>query len=148
MIEKIVWTTARWIFACWYFGVGIIGSITNNPAKDAAEATTALEKVMAQSLFMKPLLFLCSFLGGGAMLFRRTAPLGIVILAPLVIIIFFFHIVITKSFAWGTLNLLWLIVLAWRFRHGFDQQWNYREPAQATADRRPHGSNSPPSMAS
>lgn len=131
MIEKIAWTAARLIFACWYFGVGVIGFITNNPAKDAAEAATPLEKVMAQTLFLNPLLCLCCFVGGGAMLFRRTAPLGIVILAPLVVIIFFFHIVITKSFAWGTLNLVWFIALAWHFRRGFDQLWNYREPAQS-----------------
>jgi hypothetical protein len=43
--------------------------------------------------------------------------LGIVILMPLVIIIFFFHIVITKSYAWGALNLVWLIVLGWHFPH-------------------------------
>jgi hypothetical protein len=129
MIEKIGWTAARWIFACWYFGVGVIGLIANNATKDAAEATTALERVMAQTLFMNPLLCLCCLLGGGAMLLQRTTPLGIVTLAPLVVIIFFFHIVVTKSFAWGTLNLVWLIALAWRFRHGFNQLWNYREPA-------------------
>jgi hypothetical protein len=56
MIGKIVWPTARIVFACWYFGVGFIGLITNSPTKDAAEATTSLEKAMAQSLFMNPLL--------------------------------------------------------------------------------------------
>ena len=118
------------IFACWYFGVGVIGFITNSPARDAAEATTSLEKAMAQSLFMNPLLCLCCLAGGGALFFRRTIPLGIVILAPLVTIIFFFHVVITKSFAWGTLNLLWLAALTWRYRHGFDQLWNYQEPVR------------------
>ena len=130
LIGKIAWTASRLVFACWYFGVGVIGFITNNPTKDAAEASTALEKVMAQTLFMNPLLCLCCFLGGGAMLFRRTTPLGIVILTPLVVIIFFFHIVITHDWAWGTLNLGFLIALAWRFRHGFDQLWNYREPSE------------------
>jgi hypothetical protein len=129
MIEKIVWLALRIIFACWYFGVGVIGLITNDPVKDAAEATTTLEKAMAQSLFMNPLLCLCCLVGGGALFFRRTTPLGIVLLAPLVIIIFFFHVVLTKSFAWGTLNLAWLAALTWRHRHGFDQLWNYQERA-------------------
>lgn len=128
MIEKIAWRAARIIFACWYFGVGVIGFITNNPAKDAAEATTSLERAMAQSLFMNPLLCLCCLVGGGALFFPRTTPLGLVILAPLVIIIFCFHIFITKSFAWGALNLAWFIALAWRYRRGFDQLWNYTEP--------------------
>ena len=127
MIEKIAWTAVRLIFACWYFGVGIIGFITNDPVKDAAEAATALEKAMAQSLFMNPLLCLCCLLGGGAMFLPRTTPLGIAILTPLVVIIFFFHMVITKSYAWGALNLVLLIALAWRFRRGFESLWNYRE---------------------
>jgi hypothetical protein len=66
--------------------------------KDAVKAATPLEKAMAESLFMNPLLCLACLAGGGAMLFRRTTPLGIVILAPLVIIIFFFHLVTTKSY--------------------------------------------------
>lgn len=129
MMGKIAWTAARIPFACWYLGVGIVGLITNDPVKDAAEATTSLEKAMAQSLFMNPLLCLCCLAGGGALLFRRTSPLGLVILAPLVIIIFCFHMVITKSFLWGALNLTWFVALAWRFRHGFDELWNYREAA-------------------
>jgi hypothetical protein len=129
MIEKFLWPTLRLIFASWYFGVGVVGIITNSPTRDAADATTLLEKAMAQSLFMNLLLCLCCFVGGGALFFRRTTPLGLVILAPLVIIIFFFHIVITKSFAWGALNLAWFAALAWRYRHGFDQLWNYQEPA-------------------
>jgi hypothetical protein len=47
----------------------------------------------------------------GALCFVRTAPLGIVLLAPLAIIIFFFHLIITHSYLWGALNLAWL--LAW-----------------------------------
>jgi hypothetical protein len=130
VIEKIAWLVARVIFAGWYFGVGIVGFITNNPTRDAAEATTSLEKAMAQSLFMNPLLCLCCLVGGGALFFRRTTPLGIVTLAPLVIIIFFFHVMITKSFGWGALNLAWLGALAWRYRRGFDQLWNYQEPGR------------------
>jgi hypothetical protein len=128
--QKIAWIVVRFVFAGWYFGVGTLGlvTITNDPAKDAAEATTALEKAMAHSLFMNPLLSLCCFVGGAALFFPRTIPLGLVILAPLVIIIFFFHIVITKDYAWGALNLVLLLALAWRYRRGFDQLWNYREP--------------------
>jgi hypothetical protein len=48
---------------------------------------------------------------------------------PLVITIFCFHIVLTKSYLWGSLNLIWLAALAWQFRRGFDQLWNYAGPA-------------------
>jgi len=125
VLKKYLLTGARLIFACWYFGVGVVGFITNDAVKDAAQAGTPLEKAMAETGFMNPLLCLACFLGGGAMLFRRTTPLGIVILAPLVVIIFFFHMVLTKSYLWGSLNLIWLAALAWQFRNGFDHLWNY-----------------------
>jgi len=128
VLHKYLSIAARLIFAGWYFGVGVIGIITNDAVKDAANASTPLEKAMAESLFMNPLLCLACLAGGGAMLFRRTTPLGIVILAPLVIIIFSFHLIITKSYLWGSLNLFLLAINAWQFRRGFDQLWNYAEP--------------------
>lgn len=129
MLKKYLFVAVRLIFALWYFGVGTVGFITNNAAKDAAQASTPFEKAMAETGFMNLLLCLACFVGGGAMFFRRTTPLGIVILAPLVIIIFCFHTVITKSYLWGSLNLLLLAALAWQFRRGFDQLWNYAGPA-------------------
>jgi len=129
VLQKYLSNAIRLIFALWYFGVGVIGFVTNDSVKDAANAATPLEKAMAESLFMNPLLCLACLVGGGAMLFRRTTPLGIVILAPLVIIIFCFHMVITKSYLWGSLNLILLAANAWQFRRGFDQLWNYAGPA-------------------
>ncbi len=127
MLQKYLFIAVRLIFALWYFGVGVIGLITNDAAKDAAMASTSLERGMAESLFMNPLLCLACLAGGGAMLIRRTTPLGIAILAPLVIIIFCFHMVITKSYVWGSLNLILLAANAWRFRRGFERLWNYSE---------------------
>ncbi len=128
MLGKYLSLAVRLIFALWYFGVGIIGFVTNDAMKDAAKAATPLERAMAESLFMNPLLCLACLVGGGAMLFRRTTPLGIVILMPLVIIIFCFHMVIAKSYLWGSLNLILLAANAWGFRRGFDPLWNYAEP--------------------
>jgi hypothetical protein len=42
---------------------------------------------------------------------------------------FCFHMVITKSYFWGSLNLMLLAVLAWEFRRGFEPLWNYAGPA-------------------
>jgi hypothetical protein len=128
MIKQYIATAGRLIFALWYFGVGVLGLVLNDRAKDVANASTAFEKALAQTGFMNLLLCLACFLGGGALLLRRTAPLGIAILAPLVVIIFCFHLFITKDYLWGTANLLWLSVLAWRYRSGFDQLWSYAGP--------------------
>jgi hypothetical protein len=111
-----------------YFGVGANSFIRHglgDPRQEALEATTALEAALANSHFMNPLISLCCLLGGAALLFRRTAPLGIGILAPLVVIIFFFHLLLTGDWWWGTLNAVWLAVLAWEFRKGFHGLWNY-----------------------
>jgi len=129
VLRKYLSMAVRLIFALWYFGVGVIGFMTNDAVKDAANASTPLEKAMAESLFMNPLLCLACLVGGGAMLLRRTTPLGIVILTPLVIIIFCFHMVITKSYLWGSLNLILLAANAWQFRRAFDPLWNYAGPA-------------------
>jgi hypothetical protein len=40
------------------------------------------------------------------MLSRRTAPLGIAMLAPVVAVIFLFHLVLTGNWIQGTLNLV------------------------------------------
>ncbi len=129
MLQKSLSMAVRLIFALYYFGVGVIGLVTNDAVKDAAKAATPLEKAMAESLFMNPVLCIACLVGGAAMLFRRTTPLGIVVLAPLVIIIFCFHMVITKSYLWGSLNLILLAANAWQFRRGFDHLWNYAGPA-------------------
>jgi hypothetical protein len=129
VIKKYLFIAGRLLFASWYFGVGVIGSITNDAVKDAAKAATPLEKAMAETLFMNPLLCLACLVGGGTMFFRRTTPLGITILTPLVIIIFCFHMVITRSYLWGSLNLIMLAALAWEFRRGIEPLWNYSGPA-------------------
>lgn len=125
MILKYLSLAARLIYSLYYFGVGTVGIITGDKAKDIANAGTPFQRALSETGFMDPLLCVACIAGGAALFFRRTAPLGIVVLAPLVIIIFFFHIVITRSWLWGTLNLVWLVALAWQFRHGFDSLWNY-----------------------
>lgn len=127
---RYLWIAFRLAFALWYFGVGFNAAILQgfgDAAKDAAEATTGLERAMAESHFMNPLLILGCFFGGGALLFQRTSPLGLAILAPIVICIFCFHLLITHSYVWGTLNLLWMVALVWHFRHGFKQLWSYKQ---------------------
>jgi hypothetical protein len=125
MTVKYLSLAARFIYSLYYFGVGIVGIITGDKAKDMVNAGTPFQRALSETGFMDPLLCVACITGGAALFIRRTAPLGIVVLAPVVIIIFFFHIVITRSWLWGTLNLVWLLVLAWQFRHGFDSLWNY-----------------------
>jgi len=46
------------------------------------------------------------------------------------IIIFCFHMLITKSYLWGALNLIVFAANAWQFRRGFHHLWNYAGPVR------------------
>jgi hypothetical protein len=50
-----------------------------------------------------------------------------VVLGPLVVIIFCFHMMITKYDWWGALNLALLLALMWHFRSGFEPLWSYEK---------------------
>jgi hypothetical protein len=129
---KHVATAGRWIFGLWYLLTGAMWLVTHALRRGTAhqEVTTgaiAFQKALTESHFMDPLLAFACLLGGGALLLRRTTPLGIVVLAPLVIVIFLFHLILTGNWIWGTLNLGWFTGLAWYCRRAFTSLWNYSE---------------------
>ena len=91
---------------------------------EVAAGAIAFQTALTQSQFMDPLLALTCFFGGAALLIRRTSPLGIAMLAPVVVVIFLFHLVLSGNWMWGTLNLVWLVGLAWSFRRSFTALWS------------------------
>ena len=120
---------ARWIFGLFYFAVGVwivfsffgLASAPQQPTP----AAEAFMKALGQSQFIDPLLALTYLVGGGALLVRRTTPLGIALLTPVVVVIFFFHTVLSGQWIWGTINLAWLMALAWHFRTAFNPLWSH-----------------------
>jgi hypothetical protein len=95
--------------------------------QETASGAIAFQKALTESHFMDPLLAIACLFGGGALLNRRTAPLGIAMLAPVVVVIFLFHLVLTGNWVWGTLNLVWFTGLTWRCREAFTALWTYSE---------------------
>ena len=77
--------------------------------------------------FLVPIMLACFLVGGIALFFHRTAPLGIALLAPFVIVIFFYHLMLTGNWPWGTIWAAGLAILAWRYRRAFVPLWNYRD---------------------
>ena len=123
---------ARWIFGLWYALTGGSWLVTHALRRGTAhhEVTAgaiAFQKALTESNFMDPLLALTCFVGGAALFLRRTTPLGIVMLAPVVVVIFLFHLMLTGNWIWGTLNLVWFAGLAWRCRRAFEALWTYSE---------------------
>ncbi len=80
--------------------------------------------------FFTPILAMTFLSGASALLFRRTAPLGIVLLAPPMVIIFCFHIFLTGMVLWGGLWTGALAVLAWGHRDAFKALVSFRGPAR------------------
>ena len=123
---------ARWIFSLWYLVTGATWLVTHAIGRGTAHhevtpGAAAFQVALAQSQFMEPLIALTCLVGGAALLFRRTSPLGIVILAPVVAVIFIFHLVLTGNWVWGTVNLGWFAALAWSCRRAFTALWQYTE---------------------
>jgi len=134
MQSRYAVTGARWVFGLFYFATGIaivlgllgFGSAPQQPTP----ASSAFAQALDDSRFINPLLAVVYLVGGGALLLRRTAPLGIAILTPVVIGIFCFHITLSGQWIWGTLNLGWLLSLIWCFRSSFRPLWNNVGPGR------------------
>lgn len=128
-MDKIV-DMARWIFALFYAYVGaswfsfkLFG--TPWPEHTETAAAKALTTAFTNSGIVDPLIYAASLAGGLCLFARRTSPLGIVILAPLVTGIFLFHFVLNESWMWGTVHLCFLATLAWAFRSAFVPLWSH-----------------------
>ena len=129
---KYIAIAGRWVFALWYLlsgGTWLVTHILGRAAvnHEVTPGAIAFTNALAESQFMNPLLALTCLIGGGALLIRRTTPLGIAMLAPVVVVIFLFHLVLSGNWIWGTLNLVWFAGLAWRYRRAFTALWTYTE---------------------
>lgn len=133
MLLKCIAIAGRWIFGLWYLITGgawlVAHAIGRGAAhQEVAAGAIAFQKALTASHFTDPLLALTCLFGGAALLIRRTAPLGIAMLAPVVVVIFLFHLVLSGNWMWGTLNLVWFAGLAFYYRRAFTTLWTYSEP--------------------
>ena len=127
---------ARWLFALFYTYVGIAWFShalfgTPWPAEKETIAAKALTSALTNSGIVDPLIAATCLIGGLLLFFRRTAPLGIAVLAPLVTGIFVFHLALNENWPWGTFHLLYLGALAWLHRSAYRPLWNYERARAA-----------------
>jgi len=122
--DPIPWRVLRYIFAAYYLLVGtvlalslvgIIAPLHPRPGTASAEFQSAL----AKTGFMFPLLAFTYMASACALFFHRTTPLGLVLLAPVTVIIFFTDTLLDTAWLWGTLNMAILAALAWHFRPAY-----------------------------
>ncbi len=105
------------------------------PPRHSEPAAEAFWVAIEATKFMVPLLGGCYFLGGVALWFRRTSPLGLALLSPPMVIIILFDILLAKEAGpWIPIALIHAILL-WHFRSAFTSLWSYGVEATAVSSR-------------
>ena len=118
-------TLVRCLYGAFWLLIVIAPFITDKgiPAQ-TVPAAKALWEGLEASRFMIPLLGTCYGLGGLLVLFRRTAPLGLLILSPpLLVIVLFNALLIRTASAWVILGPVHALLL-WQYRADFRSLWN------------------------
>ena len=126
------WQLLRWLFAAYFMYVGylVFGGLLRGVGLHIHQpnaAAQAFSDALDASGFMNPTLAMCYLAGGFALLFQRTAPLGLAILGPPVAIILLFHTFLTGMFAWGAAWAFVWLLMVWRYRKGFIPLWSYHD---------------------
>lgn len=112
-------------FASTGFVIAIFSTLGWPSPRQPTLAAQAFTDALDAARIINPLLS-ATYIGGGlSLLFDRTAPLGVVLLAPAIGTIFFFHLVLSGAVVWGTANALCLAILAWSYRDRLSGLWTY-----------------------
>ena len=124
-------TITRWIYAVLFLLMGAhsllvyAGILPHNNGYPGSPEIKAFTEVIFSTGFIGPIMSITYFSSGILMLFNRTAPLGIVLLAPFVVVILFTHLMLNGNPAIGIITALLLGVFAWQFRKAYQPMWNY-----------------------
>lgn len=109
-----------------YGGFWLLIAVTSPPEQKVSSAAAFWQALVATG-FMAPLLGVCYFAGGVLLLFRRTAPFGLALLTPAMVVIVLFNAVLVRAAdVWVPVALLHAVLL-WRFRAAYAPMWNFRE---------------------
>jgi hypothetical protein len=127
------WIGLRWLFGAFFFSTGVVIVLylvfgIGHTIVQPTAAAQVFDDALHRSGFMDPLIALSYLVGGAALALRRTTPLGLILLAPSVVVIFFFDAVLAHlvpiacavAGVWG--------LLALRHFDGFRGLWSYGGP--------------------
>lgn len=123
--ERIFWTIARVLFGLFflYAPVMILIVFHGEHPPEGVPAAARFTQALNETGFMNPLLIAVLLAGGAAMLFDRSAPIGLLVLAAPIGVITAFHWCLTQDYVWGTVWPVWFGVLAWHYRRIFARLW-------------------------
>lgn len=135
-IDKLL-TVLRWIYALLFLFIGgrsllvIAGLLPSSEYPGSPEAIAFAESIFAKG-FISPLMSFTFFISGILILIKRTAPLGLVLLAPFIVAILLTHLMFEPNPVVGVLIALLWCLFAWRFRKAFKPMWNYQDTENKT----------------
>ncbi|MBS0326573.1 MAG: hypothetical protein JSS46_08520 [Proteobacteria bacterium] len=130
MTDPIPWRVLRYLYGAYYLLVGayvalsLVGLLPL-PHPKVSNASAAFQDALVKTGFMFPLLAFTYVVSACALFFHRTAPLGLVLLAPVAVVIFFTDAVLDSAWPLGTLNAVILAALAWHFWPAYRPLWSY-----------------------
>ena len=126
------WAVLRWLFGAFFAATGVViiaaqfAGVAHGPPQPTAAAQAFTDALDATG-FIDPVLGLVYLAGGVALIIRRTIPLGVVMLAPVVTVILLHNTLLAHNAVWGIGWGLALAALAYRHRAGLAPLWNYRD---------------------
>ena len=133
-ISKVL-TGVRWIYSIFFFLIGAqallmyAGILTKSAYPSSPEAKEFTDAIFATG-FIGPIMSMTYFVSGILMIFNRTAPLGLVLLAPFIVVILFTHLMLNGNPPFGIMMALLWVLFAWRFRNAYQPMWSYRDTTE------------------
>jgi hypothetical protein len=129
-MKNVLLAIARYLYGLFYAGIGAIGAyrvLTDPNAEWPAfnDAEIALTQALTAAGFFVPIVILTCLTGGILLLFKRTAPVGLLVLTPLVGVIFLYHAYLTGAYVHAVPQVIYLGALYWFYRDAFVPLWNY-----------------------
>jgi hypothetical protein len=136
MKGPIVWRLIRCLYGAYFFFLGVSSAlemigVMPEPHWDQymSAASAAFLAALEATRFIMPLIVFTWVASGLAFMFDRTAPLGVVLLAPVIVNIFLADTLLDTEWLWATAHALPLLALAWHYRSAYRALWNYSPPA-------------------
>ena len=139
MRDPVFWRWLRWLYGAYFIVLGVASvlqylGVLADPHWERARspASATFYAALERTGFVTDLIILTWVTSGLAMLFNRTAPLGIVLLTPFIVNMFLADTVLDDAWLWATAHAAPLVALAWHYRSAYFTLWNYSgSPIQA-----------------
>ena len=129
-MKRVAETIFRGVFGLFYLAIGLYWIYLVSKGQGGFpgfnEAEKALTSAMNNASFFQPAVIFSCVAGGALTLFYRTAPAGIIVLTPLIVMIFLYHAYLTQAYIHSSAQLLWLLALYWIYRRSFLPRVNNR----------------------